>query len=206
MDLAAVMTSASSSDLAQELNSLLVIAAIAAATPLLVGLLRLPVAEVVLMLQGLVFIVVVLPLLWHQLITLFNELPGMLAKWQSLLLLLPERYPHLVSDEQVLQAIEAARGEIGKLTAQIAELRGKIAEVELKRLQILPDAETSAAQELAKLRPERTRFLERRASILDGLTTTAKIPCQIQIIWHFKWRRSPIQRLARSSDFIGAQG
>ncbi|MBK5375489.1 AI-2E family transporter [Pseudomonas sp. TH08] len=60
------------------------------------------------------FIVVVLPLLWHQLITLFNELPGMLAKWQSLLLLLPERYPHLVSDEQVLQAIEAARGEIGK--------------------------------------------------------------------------------------------
>ncbi|QKV65874.1 AI-2E family transporter [Pseudomonas sp. 43A] len=60
------------------------------------------------------FIVVVLPLLWHQFITLFNELPGMLAKWQSLLLLLPERYPHLVSDEQVLQAIEAARGEIGK--------------------------------------------------------------------------------------------
>ncbi|MGE1173519.1 AI-2E family transporter [Pseudomonas sp. BW7P1] len=62
----------------------------------------------------LLFIVVVLPLLWHQLITLFNELPGMLAKWQSLLLLLPERYPHLVSDEQVLQAIEVARGEIGK--------------------------------------------------------------------------------------------
>ena len=62
----------------------------------------------------LVFIVVVVPLLWHQLITLFNELPGMLVKWQSVLLLLPERYPHLVSDEQVLQAIEAARGEIGK--------------------------------------------------------------------------------------------
>lgn len=62
----------------------------------------------------LVFMIVVVPLLWHQLITLFNELPGMLAKWQSLLLLLPERYPHLVSDEQVLQAIEVARGEIGK--------------------------------------------------------------------------------------------
>ncbi|WP_223570523.1 AI-2E family transporter [Pseudomonas sp. BF-R-26] len=62
----------------------------------------------------LVFIIIVVPLLWHQLITLFNELPGMLSKWQSLLLLLPERYPHLVSDEQVLQAIEVARGEIGK--------------------------------------------------------------------------------------------
>jgi Kef-type K+ transport system membrane component KefB len=44
------MATASSSDLTRELNSLLVIAAIAAATPLLVGLLRLPVAEVVLML------------------------------------------------------------------------------------------------------------------------------------------------------------
>lgn len=50
MDLVAVMATASSSDLTRELNSLLVIAAIAAATPLLVGLLRLPVAEVVLML------------------------------------------------------------------------------------------------------------------------------------------------------------
>jgi len=62
----------------------------------------------------LVFLIVVVPLLWHQLLTLFNELPGMLAKWQSLLLLLPERYPHMVSDEQVLQFIEVARGEVGK--------------------------------------------------------------------------------------------
>ena len=64
----------------------------------------------------------------------------------------------------------AARGEIGKLTAQIAELRGKISEVELKRHSVRPDAVDKAAQDLAKLRPERTRFLERRASILDGLT------------------------------------
>ncbi len=62
----------------------------------------------------LVFIIVIVPLLWHQLVTLFNELPGMLAKWQSVLLLLPERYPHLVSDEQVLQAIEVVRGQIVK--------------------------------------------------------------------------------------------
>ncbi|MCS3472378.1 putative permease [Pseudomonas sp. JUb42] len=61
-----------------------------------------------------VIMLVLVPLLWHQVITLFNELPGMLIKWQSLLLLLPERYPHLVSDEQVLHAIEVARGEIGK--------------------------------------------------------------------------------------------
>lgn len=61
-----------------------------------------------------VFLLVLVPLLWQQLITLFNELPGMLGKWQSLLLLLPERYPHLVSDEQVLRAIEVVRSEIGK--------------------------------------------------------------------------------------------
>ena len=50
MDLVAVMATAAEGDLKTELYSLLVIAAIAAATPLLVGLLRLPVAEVVLML------------------------------------------------------------------------------------------------------------------------------------------------------------
>ena len=56
MELVAIMATASSSDLQTELNSLLVIAAIAAATPLLVGLLRLPVAEVVLMLGfGIIF-------------------------------------------------------------------------------------------------------------------------------------------------------
>jgi putative permease len=74
------------------------------------------------------FVLVLVPLLWHQLITLFNELPGMLGKWQSLLLLLPERYPHLVSDEQVLQAIDVARGEVGKfgqwaLTVSLTSLR-----------------------------------------------------------------------------------
>ncbi|MGA4637101.1 AI-2E family transporter [Pseudomonas solani] len=60
------------------------------------------------------FLVVLMPLLWQQLSTLFNELPRMLGEWQSLLLLLPERYPHLVTDEQVLNAIEVTRSEIGK--------------------------------------------------------------------------------------------
>ncbi|MDH4585107.1 AI-2E family transporter [Pseudomonas sp. BN415] len=57
---------------------------------------------------------VLLPLLWQQLSTLFQELPGMLGEWQSLLLLLPERYPHLVTDEQVLKAIEVTRSEVAK--------------------------------------------------------------------------------------------
>ncbi|MBT8767580.1 AI-2E family transporter [Metapseudomonas boanensis] len=61
-----------------------------------------------------VILVVLAPLLWQQLSTLFSEIPRMLGEWQSLLLLLPERYPHLVTDEQVLKAIEVTRSEIGK--------------------------------------------------------------------------------------------
>ncbi len=56
---------------------------------------------------------VLLPLLWQQLLKLLNELPGMLGEWQSLLLLLPERYPHLVSGTQVLQGIAAVSSGIG---------------------------------------------------------------------------------------------
>ncbi|ABR82163.1 AI-2E family transporter [Pseudomonas paraeruginosa] len=73
------------------------------------------------------FLVVLLPLLWQQLFTLFNELPRMLGEWQSVLLMLPERYPSLISEEQVLKAIEAARGEFGQigqwaLTSSLASL------------------------------------------------------------------------------------
>lgn len=57
---------------------------------------------------------VVLAVLLFLAFTAVLTLGGMFTKWQSLLLMLPERYPHLVSNEQVLQAIEVARGEIGK--------------------------------------------------------------------------------------------
>ena len=60
------------------------------------------------------FLLVLMPLLWQQLSTLFNELPRMLGEWQSLFLLLPERYPTLITDVQVLQLIEGVRGEVGK--------------------------------------------------------------------------------------------
>jgi putative permease len=61
------------------------------------------------------FLLVLMPLLWRQVITLFNELPRMLGEWQSLFLLLPERYPTLITNEQVLQLIEAVRGEAGSV-------------------------------------------------------------------------------------------
>jgi len=59
-----------------------------------------------------VVLMVLMPLLWNQLSALFNELPGMLGKWQALLLVLPERYPHLISDEQVLALVRVLRTEL----------------------------------------------------------------------------------------------
>lgn len=76
-----------------------------------------------------------------------------------------------LSEMFVLQRSDMTmRGEMGRLSAQVAELRGKISELELKRHSIVPDARQLAVTELSKLRPERTRYLERRASILDGLS------------------------------------
>ena len=62
-----------------------------------------------------VCLLVLLPLMWRQLSNLVNELPRMLGEWQTLLLVLPERYPLLLDEQQVLNAIEAARGDLGKL-------------------------------------------------------------------------------------------
>jgi putative permease len=60
------------------------------------------------------FILVLMPLLWHQMITLFNELPGMAVEWQEVFMLLPERYPNLITDGQIVQLIDSLRGEVGK--------------------------------------------------------------------------------------------
>lgn len=61
-----------------------------------------------------IFLLLLTPLLWRQLSNLFNELPRMLGEWQAVFLLLPERYPNLISDAQVLQLIETVRGELGQ--------------------------------------------------------------------------------------------
>lgn len=74
-----------------------------------------------------VCIFILAPLMWQQVLTLFNELPRMLVEWQSLLLLLPERYPQLLTEEQVLRGIDFIRGEIGRygqivLTSSLSSL------------------------------------------------------------------------------------
>ncbi|WP_432695416.1 AI-2E family transporter [Marinobacterium sp. YM272] len=61
------------------------------------------------------FLLFVMPIAWRQLVNLFNELPGMVVQVQSLLLLLPEKYPNLVSEEQIRQLIGVAASELSQL-------------------------------------------------------------------------------------------
>jgi putative permease len=61
------------------------------------------------------FLLFVMPIAWRQLVNLFNELPGMVSQVQSLLLLLPEKYPHLVSEAQIRELIGIAATELSRL-------------------------------------------------------------------------------------------
>jgi len=61
------------------------------------------------------FLLFVMPIAWRQLVNLFNELPRMVGQVQSLLLLLPEKYPNLVSADQIRQLIGVAATELSRL-------------------------------------------------------------------------------------------
>jgi len=61
------------------------------------------------------FLVFVLPIVWQQMVNLFNEAPRMITEVQNLLLVLPERYPDLISEAQIKQIISAAATELSQL-------------------------------------------------------------------------------------------
>ncbi len=67
-------------------------------------------------------VLVVFPLVWRQLMALIDELPGMLATGQQLLLLLPEQYPSLISQEQMQELIGVAAVEIGQVGQKLVSL------------------------------------------------------------------------------------
>lgn len=64
---------------------------------------------------SLAILLIVLPAVWNQLTLLFNELPAMVGKGQTLLMALPERYPAVFTEVQIARWIEAAQNEIGQL-------------------------------------------------------------------------------------------
>ncbi|WP_237058079.1 AI-2E family transporter [Microbulbifer sediminum] len=70
---------------------------------------------------------IVLPIIWRQLVRLFSELPNMVEQGQQLLLLLPERFPTLVSAAQIQEIFNTLGSELGTfgqtlLTFSIANL------------------------------------------------------------------------------------
>ncbi|HEY7885112.1 MAG TPA: AI-2E family transporter [Cellvibrionaceae bacterium] len=58
---------------------------------------------------------VLMPVIWQQSARFFAEVPRMVREWQDILLLLPENYPNLVSEEQVEKLMVATTNELGRL-------------------------------------------------------------------------------------------
>ncbi|MEW5251392.1 AI-2E family transporter [Microbulbifer sp. 2201CG32-9] len=58
---------------------------------------------------------VILPIFWRQLVKLFAELPNMVEQGQQLLLLLPERYPRLISAAQIDEIFNSVGSELGTI-------------------------------------------------------------------------------------------
>lgn len=72
-----------------------------------------------------------LPLLSHQLSQFVQQLPDMIARGHKTLLLLPEKYPNFISEEQITQMIASVRTEVvalgqRALSLSVASLLGLI--------------------------------------------------------------------------------
>lgn len=61
------------------------------------------------------FLLFVMPIAWRQSVTLFNELPRMVIEVQNLLLLLPQKYPDMISETQIRQLFGLAAAEVSQL-------------------------------------------------------------------------------------------
>ena len=61
------------------------------------------------------FLLFVMPIAWRQSVTLFNELPRMVIEVQNLLLLLPQKYPDMISENQIRQLFGLAAAEVSQL-------------------------------------------------------------------------------------------
>lgn len=73
---------------------------------------------------------VVLPIMWHQLSKFFTELPRMVVEGQSLLMLLPEKYPLLISEKQITELFSS-------MTLGITELGHRLLSFSIAKLPVL---------------------------------------------------------------------
>jgi putative permease len=88
-----------------------------------------PIVFIVFVVCVFTILLLLLPLVSRQIGQLLYELPGMLAKGQTLLLQLPERYPQFVSAEQIRSIIQAVSAQITlmgqkALSFSLASVRG----------------------------------------------------------------------------------
>ena len=60
-------------------------------------------------------IFLLLPLVWGQMVSLFGELPRMIERGQALLQALPEKYPDLISEQQIQSWMNAAGNELAQM-------------------------------------------------------------------------------------------
>ena len=59
-------------------------------------------------------IFMIFPLVWNQVFNLFNELPKMVIKFQSILKELPQKYPAFISEELVRESVSTLSSQLGK--------------------------------------------------------------------------------------------
>lgn len=64
------------------------------------------------MMGMLIIVFAVLPLISSQLTDLVQQLPQMINDWQTILLQLPERYPQLITENQVAEVVDVSRKNI----------------------------------------------------------------------------------------------
>ena len=62
-----------------------------------------------------------LPSAWNQLRRLMSELPNLISQWQASLLLLPQEYPNLVSEQQIREFINGVQAELGGYGQSVLE-------------------------------------------------------------------------------------
>ncbi|WP_461515898.1 AI-2E family transporter [Porticoccus sp.] len=67
----------------------------------------------------LAILIILLPLIGRQAANLTGEIPAMVKHWQSVLMLLPEKYPHLISEAQLKDLLGQASKEVAGMAERL---------------------------------------------------------------------------------------
>tara|TARA_R110000822_G_scaffold59736_24_gene149053 strand:- start:3179 stop:4249 length:1071 start_codon:yes stop_codon:yes gene_type:complete len=67
----------------------------------------------------LAILIILLPLIGRQTANLAGEVPAMVKHWQDVLLLLPDQYPHLISEDQLQELLGQASREVAGMAERL---------------------------------------------------------------------------------------